>query len=450
MRSGGPTVLALATLTLLAACGPQAPLAARPPATVHTEVVELADYAPGVVLTGEIRAQVETELSFRTSGRITELHADVGSHVEAGTVLARIAPDEQQADILAEQAAVEAAAAEVRQTAAKFDRQKTLLAKGFTTRPDHDGAEEAFRTAEASLDSARAQLATAEDALSFTELRAAAAGVITARTAEVGQVVQAAESSFTLAHDGSRDAVFDVPESVFAREPEDVSIAIELVEDPNVTATGTVREVSPTVDRSSGTVQVKVAVDRPPPRMTLGASVTGRGQLEPRKVIILPWTSVASLDGKPAVWIVDRPTNSVSLRSVEVVAFETGTIVVGSGLDPGELVVTVGTQLLRPRQIVAPGNNGDVGDTDLVQLENRQAEAGNASAPILDEPQVRPAFQGSEPASLRGSQPGAPGTDLGVSVNAEVSAGSAEQAASSLTPDARLPRPRPGLPTGAS
>ena len=72
-----------------------------------------------------------------------------------------------------------------------------------------------MRSAEAPLEAAKAQLGTAKDALGYTELRAGAAGVITARSLEIGQVVQAAQSVFTLAQDGDRDAVFDVYESMF-------------------------------------------------------------------------------------------------------------------------------------------------------------------------------------------------------------------------------------------
>ena len=106
-----------------------------------------------------------------------------------------------------------AAESQLRVARATFERQKTLIASGFTTRTVYDQAQEGLRTAEGALEAAKAQLGTAKDALGYTELRAEAAGVITARNLEVGQVVQAAQPVFTLAQDGERDAVFDVYES---------------------------------------------------------------------------------------------------------------------------------------------------------------------------------------------------------------------------------------------
>ena len=86
--------------------------------------------------------------------------------------------------------------------AAAFERQKDLLARGNTTRRDYDQAEAALRSAQAQLDQAHADLEVAQDQLSYTELRADADGIITARIAEVGQVVAQAQPIYTLARDG--------------------------------------------------------------------------------------------------------------------------------------------------------------------------------------------------------------------------------------------------------
>src|SRR4029077_954292 len=99
---------------------------------------------------------------------------------------------------------------QLRVARATFERQKTLIEKGYTTRVAFDNAQEGLRVAEGSLETAKARLGRAKDALGDTELRARAAGVITARSIEVGQVVDPAQRAFTLAQDGERDAVFDV------------------------------------------------------------------------------------------------------------------------------------------------------------------------------------------------------------------------------------------------
>jgi membrane fusion protein, multidrug efflux system len=364
-RFGSPSVLPgalrfsaslaclLSVAAALAGCDDRNAAPAKPPTLVRTEAVRLEDHQVSITLTGDVQAQVRTELSFRVSGRVIERLVDVGASVKAGDLLARIDPAEQQADLDAANAAVAAAESQVQVAAASFDRQKTLLGNGFTTRASYDQAQESLRTAEGSLESARAQLGTSKDALTYTELRASAAGVITARNIEVGQVAQSAQSAFTLAQAGARDAVFDVYESIFFNDPESDVITLALVSNPAITAKGHVREVSPTIDPKTATVRVKIGIDNPPPAMTLGSAVAGTGRWKPRSRITLPWSALtASAAASPAVWLVDPASKTVSLRPIAIDEYGTGTVIIRSGLEPGDRVVTDGGKMLSPGQKV--------------------------------------------------------------------------------------------------
>src|SRR4029434_1271284 len=64
---------------------------------VEVQRVELTEAAQTMTLTGEIRAQVESDLGFRTDGRITERLVGVGDHVSSGQILAKLDPTEEQA-----------------------------------------------------------------------------------------------------------------------------------------------------------------------------------------------------------------------------------------------------------------------------------------------------------------------------------------------------------------
>ncbi len=348
LGSAAFVLLALA----LAGCGDSRPRAERPPLNVLAQKVALQSYEGSVTLTGVVRARVQTELSFRVSGRVIERSADVGQHVDADKILARLDPSEQQADLDAAKAALVGAEATMRRNAATFQRQKALLANGFTTKASYDLADREQLAAAGSLDATKAQLATARDALSYTELRAGHPGMITARNIEVGQVAQAAESAFGFAEDGPRDAVFNVFESIFAQRQSRKGIDLALVADPKVTALGKIREVSPVVDEKNGTVQVKVEIDPNAPEMPLGAAVTGRGYWRLENVVVLPWTAMSEKDGHPAVWVVDPATRTVTLRPVVIAIYEKEKFVLREGLANGELVVTEGDKFLREGQAV--------------------------------------------------------------------------------------------------
>lgn len=337
----------------LAACGEPASPPQKISAPVMVAVARVSDYAPTVMLTGEVRARRQTDLAFRTSGRISERLVDIGDHVSAGDVVARIDPREQQADLAITAAAVMAAKAQLENSQADFKRQKTLFGQGVTTRSVFEQSEEALRVAQGTLEAAEAQHAAAQDALTFAVLKAPMAGVITARYSESGQIVQTAQPILTLAEDGPRDAVFEVPEAALFDAPSDLTVDLVLIGNSRITAKGKVREISPAVDPRSGTVRVKIDIENPPETMTLGASVIGAALLRSRRSVVLPASVLSSDRGAPSVWIVHPDTNEVSRRSVAVFAYEAELVVLGAGVEAGELVVTGGARSLLPGQKVA-------------------------------------------------------------------------------------------------
>jgi len=309
--------------------------------------VQSTDFAARVTLTGDVQARVQTDLSFRVGGKIISRSVDVGDHVKANQVLARLDPKDLQNNVDSAKAEVFAAQARVTQTAAAFVRQQKLLPKGYTSQSEYDAAEAALRSNQSALKAAQAQLANAKEQLSYTALVSEADGVITERQAEVGQVVQATQPIFGLARDGDRDAVFNVYESLLVAPPSDAGVIVSLLDDPKVQAQGFVREVTPTVSAQSGTVQVKVALRNVPPAMQLGSPVTATANAQGRPSIELPWSALTKEVHAPAVWVVGEG-DKVELRKVQVTRYLTGKIVVAQGLKGGETVVVSGGQLLHP------------------------------------------------------------------------------------------------------
>jgi len=357
LRWGSATVLArlvvvVASTGVLAACQDEQAKVDKPLVRVRAADANPVNYAPVLSLTGVIAARTESNVSFRTGGRVAERMVDVGDHVAAGALLARIDPQEQQADIRSAQASVDAAQANLRQATAAFERQDTLLKQGFTTRSQYDQAQQAVQVAQGSIDAAQSQLQNAKDALGYTDLLAPAAGVVTERSVEAGQVVQAAQTVYTIAEDGDRDAIFNVNEALAANSPPDPDVTITLLSNPKITAMGKVREIAPVIDQTSGTIRVKVGIANTPAEMPLGAAIAGSVTVRAAQAIILPWQALYSDAGTPAVWTIDRGTKAVALTRVGIMSYNSGTLAISRGLSGGQLVVTAGGQLLRPGQVV--------------------------------------------------------------------------------------------------
>src|SRR6186713_3093725 len=112
------------------------------PVNVEVQRVELTEAAKTITLTGEIRAQVESDLGFRTDGRMKERLVGVGDHVSSGQVLAKLDPQEQLAAVDAAESEVRAAEARLANETSNLDRQKRLLAAKLNPPSEYDRAEE--------------------------------------------------------------------------------------------------------------------------------------------------------------------------------------------------------------------------------------------------------------------------------------------------------------------
>ena len=352
-KSGLWMVLCLAAAIVgLPACHKEAEVNAPEARPVRTVTVAKQPAGETVVLTGHIEAESEAALGFRISGRMIERSANVGDRVQPGQVLARLDPQDERNGLRSAQANLSAAEGQLTQARNNFERQRRLQQRGVISRAEFDSVQEGLQTAQARVDDAEAQVKLASDRLSFTELKADAAGSVTATGARAGEVVQAGQMIVRIARQDGRDAVFDVPAQLLRSAPADAEISVHLTEGPTVTVMGRVREVGEQADTVTRTFQVKVGLTDPPPAMRLGSTVTGSVQWNSAPVITIPASALTRVNQQPAVWIVDPSSLTVSMRNIEVLRYDPGTVVVSHGLDTGDIVVTAGVQALHPGQKV--------------------------------------------------------------------------------------------------
>lgn len=345
-------IAALVLAPVLASCGQEASTAAPEPRPVRTVTVEKRQAGVPITLVGRVEAEDEVAIAFRISGRLLQNDRKLGDRVTAGQVVARLESQNELNALRAAKAALAAAQGQLTQARNHFERQDTLLYQGWTTRANHDQAKQAQQTAQAQVDAAEAQLKSAHDLVSFTELKADAPGVVTAVGPGAGEVVQAGQMILRLARQEGRDAVFDVPAQVIRTVPTDPQVTVSLTDDPRVVARGRVREVAPQANPQTRTFEVRVGLTDPPPAMRLGATVTGRMETDAVPIIEIPATALTNINNQPAVWIVDSANRTVSTRNVEVLRFDQATVAVSGGLDVGEVIVTAGVQALHPGQTV--------------------------------------------------------------------------------------------------
>lgn len=326
---------------------------AEPPRPVRTQIAKPAAIDEQVTQTGEIQANVETNLGFRIAGRVATRSAEVGMSVVKGQVLATLDPNEVQNEVLTAEAEVKSAEATESLAKSELERQRTLFGKQFVARARVEEAEANWRATNARLNVAKTALQSARNKLTYTELRAPDDAIVSAVSVNAGQVVDAGQPAIKLSSKHERDAIFNVSERIYTSVPSDVQVEVTLVSDPRIKVIGPVRDASPTADPATRTYRIRVALPDAPATMALGATVTGRIILPGKALITLPSSALTSEDGKPAVFVVQPSTQELVRKPVVVARYTATQALVESGLAEGDAVVTAGVSKLRPGQKVA-------------------------------------------------------------------------------------------------
>jgi membrane fusion protein, multidrug efflux system len=352
MRLRGLTIAALIGGSLLSACERESE--APPPEIRPVRTVTVAKREAGetVAYTGRIQAETDTRLAFRIAGRMTERFVSVGDNVKPGQEVAQLESQDELNALRSAEANLVAAQARSVQAQSNYERQRTLLASRATARAQFEQAQQEQESSKAQVDIAQAQLKTARDRVSYTTLNSDSAGVVTATGATAGEVVQAGQMIVRVALSGGWDAVFDVPRELLKAAPANPEITVSLSDAPAVTAMGRVRQVAPQADPVTGTFEVRVSLIDPPPAMRLGSIVVGRMKFDATEVIEIPASALTEFNRRPAVWVLDPHSMTVSMQNVDLLRQDAATVAIAKGLNSGDIVVTAGVQALHPGQKV--------------------------------------------------------------------------------------------------
>ncbi|HEY5760677.1 MAG TPA: efflux RND transporter periplasmic adaptor subunit [Steroidobacter sp.] len=193
MQRAVVTCTALVAVALLSAgCSqgePDAADVAAPAPALETIVTALKSTPVERLLDGAVEAVNQGTVAAQTSGRVTEILYDVNDFVPAGAVIMRLRATEQQAGLKQAEATLQEARARELEAQTKYRRIADMYERQVVPKAAFDEATAARDSAVARLAAARAALETAKEGVSYTEIRAPYAGVVTKRLVEVGEAV---------------------------------------------------------------------------------------------------------------------------------------------------------------------------------------------------------------------------------------------------------------------
>lgn len=337
---------ALLALALLGACS-KPPVPEVPPKPLR--VMKVSPGGTALLAersySGELRPRVETTLGFQVAGKIVERLVNIGDHVRAGQVLARLDPvDTRLTEAQAE--------AQRRLALAEATRYRELSARHFVSKAALDDRENRLKAAEA-------QAALAKNQTAYTVLIADKPGIIGLVLADVGQVVTPGQGVLRMAPDGDREIAVSIPESEYAAFKVGMPAEVSIFALPEQHFVGRVREISPAADPATRTYPLRIQLDgieKLPTGLTatvrFPAAQTG-GEQAQTSLIAVPLSAVFQQGDAAAVWLLGAD-NTVNLQRITIARFTNDHALVAEGLRGGETIAVAGVNSLTAGQLVRP------------------------------------------------------------------------------------------------
>ena len=299
---------------------------------------------------GVVRPYGETMLAFKRPGRVLALTVRVGDRVSAGQVLGRLGRAEADAGVAQASAELAAATADAQGARDAANRAQGLDGLGALSSAEVRQRALTARAADAKVAVAAAAVRRSRDMRSDAMLVAPQDGVITARLAEPGSVVDAGTTVLKLASG---------PSEVEIHAPADVRLTPGMMADVHspgqaMAVTARLRLVSPEGDPASHLRDARFRLNgagSPPYNsmvtLSLRASV-------PAQRIRVPLSAIADRAGRPYVWTIlpDRRIRRQPVRIAEWI----GQDALVTGLHDGQSVVaTAADTLVDGQSVVAAG-----------------------------------------------------------------------------------------------
>lgn len=345
------SLLALLPLAL-AACKPDAPAAPPAPRPVVSEIVSpQAGLRPSYA--GTVAARTETDLGFPIAGTLATRPVDEGDVVAKGATLARLDPQQLEAESRAAEAGVTVAAAQLNSAQDAADRANQLVAKGVDSPSTAEAAKSALVAAEARLAQAKASLAQAVELQGYATLAAPQDGVVTHVYVQPGAALAAGQAVVRIAATGEREVVIDLTEQDAAGLAPGAVFRVRIEAAPTIASTAALRAIDPVADPATRTrrLHLTLAPDASD-AFRLGALVLVEPDAQTAAELTLPATAL--IGGKGAVWIVDPASRKVHRAEVKAGPEIGSRMVILSGIAPGEEVVVKGVNSIEDGQVVGP------------------------------------------------------------------------------------------------
>jgi membrane fusion protein, multidrug efflux system len=325
-------------LTLLSACGNKKKEEANTindkEVSVRLVAVKKMTSAEAVSASGVVSSSTEARLAFKTGGIIDKMYVNEGDVVKKGQLLAKLNLTEINAQV-----------AQANEGFAKIERDKkrveNLYKDSVATLEQLQNITTAYNVAKQNIEIARFNQ-------NFSEIRATSNGRIVKKIMNEGELVGPGMPLFYMTADGAKDWVIKVgvSDKDWARLKEGDAAQVTIDAFKGETFSASVSNKAPSIDPQSGLYQMELKFQRLPSQLALGlfANVKMQPKMQ-RTYLTIPIDAIIEGNGNHAFVFIAEQGKAKKIN-VETVSIQNGNVLIASGLQEGQQVITDGSAYL--------------------------------------------------------------------------------------------------------
>ena len=338
-----------------------------PTANFETMKVTTKDITMTTRYSATIRGRQDIDILPQVSGTLTKLCVTEGQEVKTGQTLFIIDQVPYEAALNTALAALESAKAQLATAQLEYDSKKQLFDQSVVSEFDLQKANNSLLTAKATLAQCQAQVLNARNNLSYTVVKSPSNGIVGTLPFRQGALVSPSmpQPLTTVSDNHQMYVYFSINEIQLlniARENGGAEAAIkampeitlQLVDGSEYNYKGKVESISGVVDRSTGTVQVRSVFENPDKLLHSGSTGYVIIPTVFKDKIVIPATATVQIQDKFKVYMVDK-NNIAHEQLVVTEALTNGKeYVIKEGLKVGDLIVAEGAGMLKDGQDIKP------------------------------------------------------------------------------------------------
>ncbi|WP_245905452.1 efflux RND transporter periplasmic adaptor subunit [Photobacterium lipolyticum] len=304
--------------------------------SVIVSTVVLQNVRREVEALGTVKARESVVVSVKVTEKVEQVHFSDGQQVKAGDLLVTLRSGEQKAK-------VRAARANLKEQQREYKRIEGLVKRNTIASSELDKLL-------TSIDVARAILAQNQAELDARFIQAPFSGLLGFRRISPGALLTPGIVVTTLDALEKVKLDFTIPEQFVGELKLGSSIEGEAAAFPQQPFVGIVTAIDSRVNPQTRAIVVRAEIENPQLKLRPGMLMTLRLIVEQRNGLVVPEEAIVPRQRDSFLFVVNN--NVVEQRKVEVGFRTRGEAEILSGVVEGELIITRGTQKVRPGQKV--------------------------------------------------------------------------------------------------